>query len=40
MVRHKPEKAARQHTVREVHMDNWGNFVWYNRRRNFIGYVA
>jgi len=40
MVRHAPQKAARQHTVREIHMDNWGNFVCYNRRRNFIGYVA
>jgi len=37
---HPPQKAARQHTVREVHMDNWGNFVCYNRRRVFVGYVA
>lgn len=40
MLRHSPQKAARQHTVREVHMDNWGNFVCYNRRRLFVGYVA
>ena len=37
---HPPQKAARQHTVREVHMDNWGNFTCYNRRRVFVGYVA
>jgi len=40
MLRHPPQKAARQHTVREVHMDTWGNFVCYNRRRNFVGYKA
>lgn len=38
MRRSKPQRAARQHTVREVHMDNWGNFACYNRRRLFVGY--
>jgi hypothetical protein len=29
--------AARQHTVREVHIDNWGNYVCYNRRATWVG---
>jgi hypothetical protein len=41
MVKHPPKKAARQHTVREHHMDNWGNFVCYDRRQGgFVFYVA
>tara|TARA_R100001594_G_scaffold93186_1_gene127532 strand:+ start:6000 stop:7058 length:1059 start_codon:yes stop_codon:yes gene_type:complete len=32
MIKHAPKEAARQHTVRERHMDNWGNFVCYDRR--------
>jgi len=36
MLRHAPQQAARQHTVREVHMDTWGNFVCYNRRKLFV----
>lgn len=36
MLRHPPKQAAKQHTVREVHMDTWGNTVCYNRRRNFV----
>lgn len=37
MVRHKPEKAAKQHTVREVHIDNWMQYICYNRRAQFVG---
>lgn len=40
MLRHAPQQAARQHTVREVHMDTWGNFVCYNRRKLFVLYKA
>lgn len=40
MLRHAPKEAAKQHTVREVHMDTWGNFVCYNRRKLFVGYQA
>jgi hypothetical protein len=41
MVKHPPKEAARQHTVRERHMDNWGNFVCYDRRQGgFVLYVA
>ena len=40
MLWHPPQKAARQHTVREVHCDSWGNFICLNRRRLFVGYVA
>ncbi len=41
MIKHPPKMAARQHTVREVHMDNWGNFVCYDRRQGgFVFYVA
>ncbi len=40
MLRHPPQQAAHQHTVREVHMDNWGNFACYDRRANFVAYVA
>jgi hypothetical protein len=41
MVKHPPKEAARQHTVRERHMDNWGNFVCYDRRQGgFVFYVA
>ncbi len=41
MVKHPPKPAARQHTVRERHMDNWGNFVCYDRRQGgFVFYVA
>jgi len=40
MQRHKPIQAARQHTVREVHMDSWGNFACYDRRQGgFVLYV-
>ena len=37
---HAPQKAAKQHTVREVFMDSWQQIICMNRRRNFIGYVA
>ena len=41
MVKHPPKAAANQHTVRERHMDNWGNFVCYDRRQGgFVFYVA
>jgi hypothetical protein len=41
MVKHPPKDAAHQHTVRERHMDNWGNFVCYDRRQGgFVFYVA
>lgn len=32
MRRNPPKQAARQHTVREVHIDNFSNYVCYNRR--------
>lgn len=37
MRRNPPKQAARQHTVREVHIDNWMNYVCYNRRGCFVG---
>lgn len=37
MRRNPPKEAARQHTVREVHIDNWMNYICYNRRRTFVG---
>ncbi len=40
MIRHKPQKAPHQHTVRNVFMDNWGNFACYNRRLLFVGNTA
>ena len=40
MRRNKPKQAARQHTVREVHIDNWQNYICYNRRSCFVGSVA
>jgi len=40
MVMHKPIMSAGQHTSREVHMDNWGQFKCINSRQNFVGYKA
>ena len=40
MVKHPPTQAPNQHTVRIRVMDNWGNFVCYDRRRNFVFYAA
>lgn len=40
MRRNPPKQAARQHTVREVHIDNWMNYVCYNRRALFVGSKA
>ena len=40
MRRNKPKEAARQHTVREVHIDNWMNYTCVNRRACFSGSVA
>ena len=37
MRRNPPKQAARQHTVREVHVDNWMNYVCVNRRLTFVG---
>jgi hypothetical protein len=37
MRRNPPKEAARQHTVREVHIDNWMNYICVNRRLNFVG---
>ena len=36
MLRHPPKQRDEQHTVRVVHMDNWGNFQCDNRRRQFV----
>ena len=38
MRRTKPLEIAGQHTVRAVHIDNWGQFGCLNRRCNFVGY--
>lgn len=38
MVRQGPIPKFGQHRVRVVHMDNWGNFSNWNRRRNFVGH--
>ena len=35
-----PFRSAKQHTVREVHIDTWYNYCCYNRRNQFVGYVA
>lgn len=40
MRRHPPKPAARQHTVREVHIDNWMNFCCINRRALWVGSKA
>lgn len=40
MHRHPPNKAARQHTVREVHIDHWMNYICYNRRKTWVGSLA
>ena len=37
MVRMAPKPSARQHSVREVHWDNWMNYACYNRRTGFVG---
>ncbi len=37
MRRNPPKQAARQHTVREVHIDNWMNYICYDRRKCFVG---
>lgn len=37
MRRSPPMKAAKQHTVREVHTDNWMNYACYNRRALWVG---
>lgn len=40
MRRNPPKQAARQHTVREVHIDNWMNYYCVNRRGLFVGSKA
>lgn len=37
MRRNKPKEAARQHDTFEVHIDNWQNYVCFNRRATFVG---
>lgn len=40
MKRHKPKQAAHQHDVREVHIDNVGNYECTNRRALWVGSLA
>lgn len=40
MRRNPPKGSARQHTVREVHIDNWMNYICYNRRKTWVGSLA
>jgi hypothetical protein len=40
MERKKPLQAPGQHNVRNVFMDSICNMLCYNRRQNFVGYVA
>ncbi|MEM9354592.1 MAG: phage major capsid protein [Pseudomonadota bacterium] len=35
--RTRPQKSANQHTVREVHIDNWMNYEMLNRRSGWVG---
>lgn len=37
MRRNPPKQGARQHSVREVHIDNWMNYICLNRRLCFVG---
>ena len=37
MKRNPPKPAAKQHTVREVHIDNWMQYCAYNRRAMWVG---
>ena len=37
MLRHPPKVAARQHTVREVHIDHSMNYACYDLRKNWVG---
>jgi len=37
MRRNKPKPAARQHSVREVHIDHWMNYICYDRRSTWVG---
>jgi hypothetical protein len=37
MRRNPVKQSARQHTVREVHIDNWMNYACYNRRALWVG---
>lgn len=40
MRRNPPKEAAKQHTVREVHIDNAMNYICYNRRMLWVGSKA
>jgi len=35
--RHPIKQSAHQHSVKEVHIDTWMNYICYNRRRQFVG---
>ena len=37
MRRNKPKQAARQHDTREIHIDNWMNYVCYDLRKCWVG---
>ena len=37
MRRSPPKVAARQHSVREIHIDHWMNYLCVNRRETFVG---
>lgn len=40
MRRHPPKTSARMHTVKEVHIDHWMNYVCYNLRNCFVGSLS
>jgi hypothetical protein len=40
MRRNPPKQAAKQHSVREVHIDNWMNYCGYNMRMLWVGSKA
>ncbi len=37
MRRNPPKQGSRQHTTREVHIDNWMGYICYNRRMCWVG---
>lgn len=40
MRRSPPKVAAKQHSVREVHIDHWMNYLNVNRRETFVGHLS
>lgn len=40
MRRHAPQRSARMHTVKEVHIDHWMNYICYNLRACWVGSKA